>query len=83
MQFPENLFALMSLVFFAYGIFLIFRWFISGSSIQGWTSLIVTMNLIGGIIIMSLGIIGIYIQKMFEEIRERPLYVVDQTINIK
>jgi len=74
---------LMSLVFFAYGIFLIFRWFISGSSIQGWTSLIVTMNLIGGIIIMSLGIIGIYIQKMFEEIRERPLYVVDQTINIK
>jgi dolichol-phosphate mannosyltransferase len=41
------------------------------------------MNFIGGIIIMSLGIVGIYIQKMFEEIKGRPLYIIDQTINIK
>jgi dolichol-phosphate mannosyltransferase len=74
---------LTSFIFFSYGLILILRWFINGSSIQGWTSLIVSMNFIGGIIIMSLGIVGIYIQKMFEEIKGRPLYIIDQTINIK
>lgn len=74
---------LTSFIFFSYGLILIFKWFFTGSSIRGWTSLIVFMNFIGGIIIMSLGIVGIYIQKMFEEIKGRPLYIIDQTINIK
>jgi dolichol-phosphate mannosyltransferase len=53
------------------------------SPIHGWTSLIVSLNFIGGIIIMSIGIVGVYIQKMFEEMKKRPLYIIDQLLNME
>jgi len=44
--------------------------------IMGWSSLIVSLYFIGGIIIANLGIIGIYLGKTFDESKKRPLYVV-------
>ena len=43
----------------------------------GWTSLIVLVLLCTGVILMSLGFIGLYIGKIFEQTRRRPLYVID------
>lgn len=47
--------------------------------IMGWSSLIVSLYFIGGVIIANLGIIGIYLGKTFDESKKRPLYVVMNT----
>jgi polyisoprenyl-phosphate glycosyltransferase len=60
-----------------YFIFLYFAYAIY----PGWTSLAVLILLIGGFIISSTGIAGLYIGKIFEQVKGRPLYVIDQALN--
>jgi dolichol-phosphate mannosyltransferase len=50
-----------------------------GITIEGWTSVIVSLYLLGGLIIMNLGLLGIYIGRIFDQAKQRPLYVVDAT----
>jgi len=50
---------------------------------QGWTSLLVTICLMSGMIIFAIGVVGIYIGNIFIQIKERPLYVVRNIINDK
>ncbi|MBF0312292.1 MAG: glycosyltransferase family 2 protein [Oligoflexia bacterium] len=47
--------------------------------ISGWTSIIVTILFMGGIQLISLGIIGEYLSRVFEEVKNRPVYVVRKT----
>jgi glycosyltransferase involved in cell wall biosynthesis len=47
----------------------------------GWTSLAVLILLVGGFIIMSTGVTGLYIGKIFEQVKGRPLYVIDKRVN--
>lgn len=49
----------------------------------GWTSLIATTVLIGGIIIMVTGVVGIYVGNIFMQTKQRPLYVIRQIKNKK
>jgi hypothetical protein len=51
-------------------------------SVEGWTSLMVSFFFMSGIILLVLGIIGIYIGKIFNEIKRRPLYVVGETAGL-
>lgn len=67
---------LLSLLSFAYGAYIFGHALMHGSSVQGWSSLIVSIYFIGGIIISMLGIIGIYLGKAFDQIKGRPLYIV-------
>jgi dolichol-phosphate mannosyltransferase len=48
-------------------------------TLTGYTSLIVSIWFLSGLIIFTLGIIGLYIGKMFEGIKNRPLYIIDKT----
>lgn len=52
-------------------------------SIQGWTSLTVIILFFGGIQLLSIGILGIYISKIYREVKGRPLYIVESTRNIE
>jgi dolichol-phosphate mannosyltransferase len=47
------------------------------SPVMGWSSLIVSVYFLGGLIISLLGIIGLYLGKTFDETKRRPLYVVN------
>ena len=47
----------------------------------GWTSLAVLILLVGGFIIMSTGVTGLYIGKIFEQVKGRPLYIIDKRVN--
>jgi len=47
----------------------------------GWPSLFVLILFIGGLIISSIGISGLYIGKIFEQTKNRPLYLIDKKIN--
>lgn len=49
----------------------------------GWTSLIATNVLIGGIIIMVIGVVGMYVGNIFIQTKGRPLYIVRQILNDK
>lgn len=45
-------------------------------SIQGWTSILVSIWLIGGMLMFCVGVIGIYLSKMFTEIKQRPTSII-------
>ena len=52
-------------------------------SIQGWTSMTVIILFFVGIQLLSIGILGIYISKIYREVKGRPLYIVESTENIE
>ncbi len=56
--------------------------YIKHYSIPGWTSLIMTVAFFSGIIIMALGIIGEYLSKILIEVKNRPLYQIENTVNL-
>jgi glycosyltransferase involved in cell wall biosynthesis len=55
--------------------------FFLGNPPPGWTSLAVIILVIGGFIIMSTGVTGLYIGKIFDQVKGRPLYVVRDILN--
>jgi len=62
--------------------YLIFRKLVFGLGLPGWSSLMVTIIFIGGIQLLSLGVLGEYIGRIFTATRNRPLYIVDETVGI-
>ena len=66
----------MAAVSFCLGVFLLSRALYLRSPVLGWSSLIVSMYFLGGIIITILGVIGIYLGKTFDETKRRPLYII-------
>ena len=69
---------LVSLLIIVYGLVEHFE----GNTIEGWTSLMVSMWFIGGVITTGVGITGTYIGKIYTEVKQRPRYFVDKKINI-
>ncbi len=69
----------LSLLSFLYGAFLIYLRLARGVAVQGWTSLIVSVFFLGGIVIFLLGILGIYLIRTFDEAKKRPLYIIRET----
>jgi dolichol-phosphate mannosyltransferase len=51
--------------------------------VPGWSSVIIVQALLGGSILISLGLIGEYIGRIYEEIKQRPLYIVSWALNIE
>lgn len=69
----------MSTIAFIYIAFLILRWLLySGQVLMGWTSLAVSIWAVGGLVLTALGVIGIYLAKIFSETKPRPYTIVRQ-----
>jgi polyisoprenyl-phosphate glycosyltransferase len=49
-------------------------------SYPGWTSVVILLLLLGGFIIMSTGVAALYVGKVFEQVKERPLYIIDERL---
>lgn len=66
-----------SLIGLLYAIYAVVQYFY-GKTIPGWTSILVSVLIIGGIQLISIGIIGEYLARVFNEAKNRPLYMVKQ-----
>lgn len=79
-SFPLKIWGYIGILFsslsFAFGTFLILRTLIFGVDVAGYASLMVTVLFLGGIQLMSLGILGEYLSRVYEEVKGRPLYLV-------
>jgi len=64
-----------------YAIFNLFAYFTGIITVTGYTSIIISIWFLSGLIIFILGVIGLYIGKSYEGIMHRPLYIIDQRIN--
>ena len=58
-----------------YGTYVIHS-FIAGAEISGWASLIMTVVFFGGVQLIIMGIMGIYLGKIFKQVKERPNYII-------
>jgi len=65
---------------FVFGVYMVMRKFIWDIPVAGYTSLIVAIFFMGGVQLIVLGVIGEYIGKIHTEVRNRPLYVVEDII---
>ena len=68
-------FMLVALAVIVYGLV---SW-LCGRTIQGWTSLLVSLWFIGGAILVALGVIGEYVGKIYAEVKRRPRYFIEET----
>ncbi len=62
----------------AYCSLLVFRWFLFDRPPSGWTSVMASIWLLGGLLISFVGVIGIYLSKIFSEAKRRPYTIVKQ-----
>ena len=54
--------------------------YFSGKTIPGWTAIVCSIWLLGGIVSLSIGILGEYIGKIFSEVKHRPRYLIEKII---
>jgi polyisoprenyl-phosphate glycosyltransferase len=57
--------------------------FTGNATAGGWASLMVTVTFLGGVQLISVGVLGQYLARMFEESKNRPLYVLSETVNLE
>ena len=70
--------ALISLI---YIIVVVLRKLIIGNISIGWTSMIASIYLVGGILLCAIGVVGIHVGNIFNETKGRPLYIIEQCLN--
>jgi glycosyltransferase involved in cell wall biosynthesis len=66
-----------ALVAFAYGLWIIFKALLWSDPVAGWPTMMAVILFLGGVQLMALGLIGEYLGRLYEESKQRPLYLVD------
>lgn len=82
---PIRVVTITGLSLFAFSVLAIFYAVISymlGTTTSGWTSLILSVWFIGGMQLLALGLIGEYIGKIYKEVKNRPLYIIEQKLGV-
>lgn len=65
---------------FCIGIYVVHA-LVTGTAVPGWSSLILSIWLVGGFILIAIGIIGTYIGKIYTEVKDRPLYHIAEILS--
>ena len=80
LQFASYVGFAISLVSLAYGGFIVVDTLVHGNPVAGYPSLVVIVLFLGGVQLMTLGVIGEYIGRIFNETKQRPLYLVGAAV---
>ena len=70
-----------SLVGFLYLIYVIYLALFTNKTVEGWASMMVVVLFLGGVQLLSLGIIGEYVGRINEEVKKRPNYIISEKVN--
>jgi len=70
---------LLSFFSIIYAFWLIVRYFIYNVPVEGWTSVMVSIYFIAGLLFANMGFLGLYIGKIFDETKNRPIYIIKET----
>lgn len=73
---------LIAFISFLIGAVVIYSYLMHQITVPGYTSLLVSIWFMGGIILFVLGLLGLYIGKIFEGVKHRPIYIVHQAVNM-
>jgi dolichol-phosphate mannosyltransferase len=67
----------------AYAVFILYAKFFGTGTVEGWTATLMTILVLGGVQLLSLGVIAEYISQIYEEVKHRPIYVLSETVGLK
>jgi len=65
---------------FLYALYRTFLYFIDGVSVAGWTTIIVSIWFLSGITMVQLGVIGLYLGLVFNQTKQRPIFIVREVV---
>jgi glycosyltransferase involved in cell wall biosynthesis len=73
---------LVSALSFLFGVYVFVNQVFFGTRVQGWTSVMLAVLMLGGVQLLMIGVLGEYLQRILEEARGRPLYIVERTVGL-
>jgi polyisoprenyl-phosphate glycosyltransferase len=68
--------AVVALLSFIYGIYLVIEYLLVGNEVSGWSTIVTAMLFLAGVNLLGLGVLGAYVSRIFDEVKQRPLYLV-------
>jgi len=68
--------ALIALIAFGYGMMIVFEHFFYGHDVPGYATLVTSLMFFSGVQLLSIGILGEYVGRIFDEVKQRPVYLV-------
>ena len=74
---------LMSMLSVLFALYNVFAYFFGYINLPGFTTTVFSIWFVGGLIMMQLGVLGIYIGKIFDKTKERPIYIVMDKVNVE
>lgn len=73
---------IVSALSFLYGLYSIYAYFFTNLTIPGWTSLLVAVLFLGGVQLISIGFVGEYIIRIYNEAKGRPLFIIKDSLSV-
>lgn len=73
----------MSVLSFLMAIYNVFAKFYGLNEVAGYTSTIFSIWFVGGILLFMMGVLGLYIGKIFDQVKGRPVFIVSETLNVE
>ncbi|MBN2879799.1 MAG: glycosyltransferase family 2 protein [Clostridia bacterium] len=67
---------------FAIIIYVLISKFTGNALMQGWASIMILVTMLSGVQLIALGVVGEYIARIYEESKQRPIYIIDETVNM-
>ena len=83
LKFSAGIGFIISIASFLYIVYLTIRYFIGMGIPEGWTTIVVSIYLVGGLLMFAIGVLGLYVGNIFNEVKNRPLYIVAEKLNFK
>ncbi|MDR0790643.1 MAG: glycosyltransferase family 2 protein [Bacteroidales bacterium] len=79
LRMASNVGIIVSFISFLFIVYALVSYFIFQTPLRGWASLMICISFLGGVQLITIGIIGEYISRINNDVRKRPLYVVEET----
>jgi dolichol-phosphate mannosyltransferase len=72
-----------SVLSFLFGFYVLLNKVFFGTHVEGWTSVMLTVLLLGGVQLVMIGVLGEYLWRALDEARARPLYIIERTLGTR